>query len=186
MLRVYGKIFALMFVGVFFYGCASSGVNVRGYVEDRPRVDQDKNGNAGVLAGTTKSDQKPIIPTRKIYVVEVSKETKEPPTQKTVTSKSTDESNNKTQEPMNIITHARQTTPQVTTPSSDDEKIVIKKDASGAITEYTVEKDDTLQKIAKKVYGSYGKWIQIYQANKAAIKNPDFLKPGTVIKIPKL
>ena len=49
---------------------------------------------------------------------------------------------------------------------------------------YTVLKDDTLQKIAKKFYGSYGKWIKIYDANKNKMKNPNFVKPGTVITIP--
>ena len=47
-------------------------------------------------------------------------------------------------------------------------------------------KDDTLQKISKKVYGSHGKWTKIYDANKDKIKNPNFVKPGTVITIPPL
>ena len=49
---------------------------------------------------------------------------------------------------------------------------------------YTVQKDDTLQKISKKVFGSYGKWYKIYEANKEKIKNPNVLKPGTVLTIP--
>ena len=52
--------------------------------------------------------------------------------------------------------------------------------------QYTVMKDDTLQKISKKVYGSHGKWTKIYDANKDKIKNPNFVKPGTVITIPPL
>ena len=51
-------------------------------------------------------------------------------------------------------------------------------------TTYTVLKDDTLQKIAKKYYGSYGAWMKIYKANKEKIKNPNLLKAGTVLTIP--
>ena len=49
---------------------------------------------------------------------------------------------------------------------------------------YTVDKDDTLQKIAKKFYDSYGKWTRIHEANKSVIPNPDRIKPGTVLQIP--
>ena len=49
---------------------------------------------------------------------------------------------------------------------------------------YTVQKDDTLQKISKKVFGYYGKWYKIYEANKDKINNPNILKPGTVLTIP--
>jgi len=51
---------------------------------------------------------------------------------------------------------------------------------------YTVQKDDTLQKISKKLFGSYGKWYKIYEANKEKIKNPNILKPGTVLTIPAI
>jgi nucleoid-associated protein YgaU len=52
--------------------------------------------------------------------------------------------------------------------------------------DYVVEKDDTLQKISKKVYGSYSKWTKIYDANREAIKDPNFLKAGITLKIPAL
>jgi nucleoid-associated protein YgaU len=52
--------------------------------------------------------------------------------------------------------------------------------------EYVVEKDDTLQKISKKVYGSYSKWTKIYDANRDVLKDPNFLKPGLKIKIPQI
>ena len=51
---------------------------------------------------------------------------------------------------------------------------------------YTVQKDDTLQKISKKLFGTYGKWYKIYEANKDKIKNPNILKPGTVLTIPAI
>jgi nucleoid-associated protein YgaU len=53
-------------------------------------------------------------------------------------------------------------------------------------TQYTVQKDDTLQKISKKFYGSYSKWTGIYDANKDKIRDPNFLKPGVILTIPAL
>ncbi|MBF0490497.1 MAG: LysM peptidoglycan-binding domain-containing protein [Candidatus Omnitrophica bacterium] len=51
-------------------------------------------------------------------------------------------------------------------------------------TTYTVVKDDTLQKIAAKFYGSHRAWYKIYKANKEKIKNPNVVRPGTVLTIP--
>lgn len=50
---------------------------------------------------------------------------------------------------------------------------------------YTVEKNDTLQKISKKVYGTTKKWPKIYDANKDTLKGPNNLYPGQVLNIPK-
>jgi nucleoid-associated protein YgaU len=60
--------------------------------------------------------------------------------------------------------------------------------ASGSAQEqtYTVQKDDTLQKISKKFFGTYSKWYKLYKANKDKIKNPNVLVPGTVLTIPAL
>ncbi len=53
-------------------------------------------------------------------------------------------------------------------------------------TDYTVQKDDTLQTISKKFYNSYSKWPKIYDANKEIIKDPNRIKPGITITIPAL
>ena len=50
--------------------------------------------------------------------------------------------------------------------------------------DYQVRKDDTLQKISKQFYDSYNQWPKIYEANKDKIRNPNFLKPGIVLKVP--
>ena len=49
---------------------------------------------------------------------------------------------------------------------------------------YTVNKGDTLSKIAKEFYGSANRWHEIYDANRDQISNPDLIKPGQVLKIP--
>ncbi len=51
---------------------------------------------------------------------------------------------------------------------------------------YTVEKGDSLSKIAKRVYGKASLWREIYEANKDNIKDPDLIYPGQVIRLPEL
>jgi len=52
------------------------------------------------------------------------------------------------------------------------------------LEKYTVQKNDTLQKISQKFYGTTKKWNKIYQANKDMLKGPDKIYPGQVINIP--
>ncbi len=49
---------------------------------------------------------------------------------------------------------------------------------------YTIEKGDTLSKIAKTHYGSANAWKQIFEANRDTIDDPDRIFPGQVIKLP--
>jgi len=49
---------------------------------------------------------------------------------------------------------------------------------------YTVEKGDTLSKIAKHHYGDANKWRKIFDANTDILKDPDRIFPGQVLKIP--
>ena len=122
--------------------------------------------------------------TRRIYVFEFDKKKKLKVPKEA--SKTTDASLPKVTEP------AKTSERGITLPyiGNDEPAVnaVSAKEASGAVAgmPYTVVKDDTLQKIAKKVYGSYGKWTKIYDANKDKIKNPNFVKPGTVIMIPSI
>jgi nucleoid-associated protein YgaU len=56
---------------------------------------------------------------------------------------------------------------------------------SGGTSSYTVRQGDTLMKIAFENYGDLYKWKDIYQENKDAIKNPNDVPPGTVLKLDK-
>ena len=51
-------------------------------------------------------------------------------------------------------------------------------------TTYVVIAGDSLWKIAQKQYGAGKLWSQIYEANKDAIKNPNFIRVGQVLNIP--
>jgi nucleoid-associated protein YgaU len=51
---------------------------------------------------------------------------------------------------------------------------------------YTVQKGDTLSKIAKAMYGNAGKYPVIFEANQPMLKHPDKIYPGQVLRIPAL
>ena len=49
---------------------------------------------------------------------------------------------------------------------------------------HTVEKGDSLSKIAKKYYGNAMKYPVIFEANKPMLTDPDKIYPGQVLRIP--
>jgi nucleoid-associated protein YgaU len=57
--------------------------------------------------------------------------------------------------------------------------------AAAAQTTYTVKSGDTLSKIAKELLGDAGAYTQIFNANKDQLSDPDKIKPGQVLKIPR-
>ncbi len=146
---------------VVFSGCYTA----RTYVINKPRVDQDIPGEAS--NGPVK--------TRKIVVMEVIEKDKKVPASSAGEAKveSVAEATSSDQE-------SNFTLPQ-SAPEASTTAVV-----TAAPQNYVVEKDDTLQKISKKVYGSYSKWTKIYDANRDVIKDPNFLKAGVTLKIPVL
>jgi nucleoid-associated protein YgaU len=59
--------------------------------------------------------------------------------------------------------------------------------AGGAAEEttYTVQAGDTLSKIAKEKLGSASSYMEIFNANKDQLSDPDKIQPGQVLKIPQ-
>ncbi len=49
---------------------------------------------------------------------------------------------------------------------------------------YTVKSGDTLSKIAKEHLGNANAYMQIFEANRDQLTNPDQIKPGQVLKLP--
>jgi hypothetical protein len=50
---------------------------------------------------------------------------------------------------------------------------------------YTVQRGETLGEISAKVYGTSRRWKQIYEANQDILKDPNRIKPGQVLRIPR-
>jgi nucleoid-associated protein YgaU len=56
--------------------------------------------------------------------------------------------------------------------------------AAGGST-YTVKSGDTLSKIAREHLGDANAYMDIYNANRDQLSDPDKIKPGQVLKIPQ-
>lgn len=50
---------------------------------------------------------------------------------------------------------------------------------------YVVEAGDNLSAIAKKVYGDASRWGEIFEANKATVKEPNLIRVGQELVIPE-
>ena len=56
--------------------------------------------------------------------------------------------------------------------------------AAGSAATYTVKAGDTLSKIAKQELGDPNAYMDIFNANKDQLSDPNKIKPGQVLKIP--
>ena len=186
------KSLAFIVLAVFAAGC---GMEAHTYVMTRDRVGYDQIGNGGCVMGKCSPAPAPTEKTRKIYVLELTRPVPESEVQKiesnavsaitetTVTPPAATASN-PAASGATVTEGAQQ--PAAAAPVVEGQPAAPATQAGVPVQTYTVKKDDTLQKIAKKVYGSYGKWYKIYEANKDKIKNPNFVKPGTVLTIPAI
>jgi LysM repeat protein len=57
--------------------------------------------------------------------------------------------------------------------------------ATARETSYTVQSGDTLSAIAKRFLGNANDYMEIFNANKDQLSDPDKIKPGQVLKIPQ-
>ena len=146
-----------------------SGCTVRTYPLTRDRIDQDLNsGNRGYVLGAAPTEtetERAKTRETQVFSIEfgrpVKVETKKTPA--TVT------------EPSSSYTSENETYV-----SSESEPAAI----GGSFEKYTVQKNDTLQKISQKCYGTTKKWTKIYDANKDVLKGPNKVYPGQVLNIP--
>jgi nucleoid-associated protein YgaU len=192
-MQMLNKNLVLIALVIFAAGC---GTEMRTYVITKDRVGLDQNGgNGGCVIGKCPAPPPPAETTRKVYVLEITRPVPESEVQKIE------------QTAVNAITESVETpptsgvAPAETEPAASDNSqpaaavvpVVTDESVSAPAVQnggnmqaqtYTVQKDDTLQKISKKIFGSYGKWYKIYEANKDKIKNPNILKTGTVLTIP--
>lgn len=167
------KYFLFLLAGGLLFSL--TGCTVRTYQLTRDRVDQDlvNSGNRGYLQGTAPADTGERKTTRTTQVVEVEvrpaikfEKMKKAPTSTTVEAPATTETTAPSE------SYAPETTP-IETPVP-----------TAAMEKYTVEKNDTLQKISQKFYGTTKKWNKILKANEGVIKGPNKIYPGQVINIP--
>lgn len=61
----------------------------------------------------------------------------------------------------------------------------VEDEAEGAPVFHTVEKGDNLWKISEKMLGNGARYMEIFEANKPMLKDPDAIYPGQVLRIPQ-
>jgi LysM repeat protein len=150
---------------------ALSGCVARTYELTRDRVDQDLSssaGNRGYIMGKAPAPQerKPDRTTR-VFEIELGSAKKSSAKCPAITPLAT---NAATEEPA----MAQETQAQ----EAQDENTNL------SFEKYTVRKNDTLQKISQKFYGTTKRWMKIYEANKDVLKGPNKLYPGQTLNIP--
>jgi LysM repeat protein len=57
--------------------------------------------------------------------------------------------------------------------------------AASSMKTYTVQPGDTLSLIARRLLGNASEYLQIFEANRDQLTDPDKIKPGQVLKIPQ-
>jgi LysM repeat protein len=147
---------------------ALSGCVARTYTLTRDRVDQElsvTSGNRGYLMGNAPEPQeRKTTRTTRVFELELGATNKTQTSCPAITPLDTGSMN----EPAMI---------QETQPSETQE-------GNLSFEKYTVAKNDTLQKISNKFYGTTKRWMKIYEANKDVLSGPDKLYPGQTLNIP--
>lgn len=175
--------FIYLLVSVFFLG----GCLVRTYTVEKQRVDTRLEGNQGYLSGTpaAPADNKDtrLGKTRKMSVVEIEFGSHQPqdsmeknPAQKVETARFNPQDfyQNEGKE------EEKETLAQIEPITADTD--ISKK--TEQYQWYTIQKNDTLQKISYEFYKTTKKWSRIYEQNKDILGGPDKIYPGIKIKIP--
>ncbi len=67
----------------------------------------------------------------------------------------------------------------------DEVKADIRVDKDDIYGNYEVKSGDSLSKIAKEFYGDPMRYKEIFEMNTDILKNPDLIKVGQVLKMPK-
>ena len=89
-----------------------------------------------------------------------------------------------TQDEANQIWDAIKTVPSWQQEVVGNIKASGQRSATAEQTTHTVKAGDTLSKIAKQSLGDANAYMDIFNANKDQLSDPDKIKPGQVLKIP--
>ncbi len=163
----------VLFTALTLAGCVSVNKVVR------ERVDQETSGNKGYLQGVSSGEEMTSKARTREYVdvrVEI------PTVQELKNAFSGKKGKNEAAK--GNIESAPESYEEESYQEPTEEYAPQEETASAGAVIYKVKEGDSLEKIAKQFYGKKSKWTLIYDANKAKIKNPDKIRPGTELVIP--
>ncbi len=176
-------VFQSLVVGFLMAGCA----RITSQVVEKPRVDQEMEGNRGYLVGSAPASEA-RKPTRQMVQTDVELATwaEMLPWKKRKLASQTPAASPVPARP------ATPPSPEVNPPSAEIwepepeefEAAAPSASEAPAASPYTVQRGDTLEKIAAKVYGDGNQWRRIYQANRDKLSSPNRIYPGQKLTIP--
>lgn len=144
---------------------ALSGCVARTYNLTRDRVDQDissSSGNRGYIMGQApEPKERAATRTTRVFEIELGRAKK-----------------------YNLNPSITPLATSIEEPAIVQEQETQDENTTQNFEKYTVGKNDTLQKISKRFYGTTKRWMKIYKANKDVLRGPDKLYPGQTLKIP--
>lgn len=155
----------------------AAGCVVRTYPLTRDRVDQELTGNRGYIQGTAPAAEAMVKPTtRTTRVVEIElhspiKFDRAPKVKPAAAAEPVAAPEESYSSEGNKGYIAQSIIPEVEEPQQ--------------FQNYTVQKNDTLQKISLKFYGTTKNWNKLYEANKDVLKSPNKVYPGQTLRIPQ-
>ena len=155
-----------------------SGCAVKTYPVIKERVDQDlSTGNRGYLFGKPAViEEKPRATTRQVQIIDVEF--------RPVQVESGPKPSIPAQEVSRVPKEIAVAKPEVVIAPVSPVAPVEQPSRAIVMKKYTVRKDDTLQKISKKFYGTTRRWKELYNVNREVLKGPDEIYPGQIIEIP--
>lgn len=173
------KRYSMLLFGMLAMVLMITGCTVRTYPVVKDRVDQDISssaGNRGYLMGQPPAGaekERKTTRTMRVFEIELGSPVK---IEKRAKPLYEEEAPVMTERPQGAFQDTLE--PAVFEPAEGPA-------ASGQYFEnYTVQKNDTLQKISQKYFGTTRKWKKIFEANSDTLKAPDRIRPGQVIRIP--
>jgi nucleoid-associated protein YgaU len=139
-----------------------TGCVVRTYPLTKERVDQDITGNRGYLQGQAPAgEEKERKTSRTTRVVEI-----------------------ELRSPLKFERAKPKTEGASVLNGKGEAEGISSETQEAPMQKYTVQRNDTLQKISQKFYGTTKLWKWIYDANKDVLKAPNKIYPGQVINVP--
>lgn len=185
----YGQVIGMGLLGVALgaSGCA----RITTQVVDKPRVDQELEGNRGYLVGSGPAPTQRKT-TRRMVQTDVEMPTWEElhPWRKPAKAEARVPVAAPSAAPEYSVWEEKAPRPDTRAwqpPAVVEEpEPALSPLPSQPLATYTVEKGDTLEKISEKFYGTTRKWRRIYEANQDVLRSPNRVYPGQKLTIPSL
>ena len=173
------RLFSVMAIGCFAVSMTSCA-RITSQVVEKPRVDQEIQGNQGYLAGSGPGTRPSRKSTRKIIQTDI----------ELLTAQELNPWRVRRSTPLGWGPGPAEPAPQEELqPMVEEEAEVAPQTRSAPVAPqktHIVKNGDSLEKIAAREYGDSKKWRVIYEANRDRLPSPNRIYPGQTLVIPEV